>query len=74
MIFLLRQQKQSLTLDIITGFHLIDGNVHLMVLEGLRCEAMQRLLDELDLSKKEGRFFLYFVEALQQKRAQLILQ
>ena len=53
--FLQRQQKQSLTLDIITGFHLIDGNIHLMVLEGLQDGAMQRLLNEVDLSKKKGK-------------------
>ncbi|XP_076801957.1 uncharacterized protein LOC143446271 isoform X1 [Clavelina lepadiformis] len=47
------EQKRSRTLDIITGFHVIDGNLHLMVLEGLREGAMQGLLDQVQRTESE---------------------
>lgn len=49
-----REQKRSLTLDIITGFHVIDGSIHLLVLEGLQDGAMKRLLEEMNFDKKDG--------------------
>uniref|UniRef100_H2YY97 Uncharacterized protein n=1 Tax=Ciona savignyi TaxID=51511 RepID=H2YY97_CIOSA len=34
------EQKKSRTLDVITGFHVIDGNLHWLVLEGIKNGAM----------------------------------
>ncbi|XP_067683346.1 uncharacterized protein [Haliotis asinina] len=41
------EQQQSRELDIITGFQVLDGNMHLFVLEGLRDKAVHVLWEAL---------------------------
>jgi len=35
-----REQIKDNSLDIVTGFHVLDGEVHIIVLEGLRDEGI----------------------------------
>ncbi|XP_077982883.1 uncharacterized protein LOC144437742 [Glandiceps talaboti] len=37
------EQQRSRTLDIVTGFQVMDGEIHIFVLEGLRDEAIHKL-------------------------------
>ena len=41
-------QKQSRSVDIITGFVLSDGDCTLLILEGLRSRALAQMLQELN--------------------------
>jgi len=45
------EDKTSKTLDILTGFHLIDGQIHLFILEGLQNAAIKNLLNDLPREK-----------------------
>jgi len=45
------EEKASKTLDILTGFHLIDGQIHLFVLEGLQNSAIKNLLSDVPREK-----------------------
>nr|XP_018669380.1 uncharacterized protein LOC100176752 [Ciona intestinalis] len=58
------EQKKSKTLDVITGFHLIDGNLHWMVLEGLREGAMQTLLQAIQRKEpKDGEVLVHLFDS-----------
>lgn len=55
MLFSCRTQQDSKTLNIVTGFQIMDGEKHIFVLEGLRDEAIQMLWETLPRAKKQGR-------------------
>ena len=67
-IFCFRVQQCSLDLDIVTGFHVMDGYFHIFVLEGLRDCAIKELWEALPQPEKdgtkEGSICLYFLSAL----------
>jgi len=44
---LTKEQKESLDLDVITGFHVIDEEFHIFVLEGLRSSGIKFLIEEV---------------------------
>lgn len=46
-VFIYREQKESLDLDVITGFHVIDEEFHIFVLEGLRSSGIKFLIEEV---------------------------
>ncbi|PIK33636.1 hypothetical protein BSL78_29553, partial [Apostichopus japonicus] len=46
-------QQDSKTLNIVTGFQIMDGEKHIFVLEGLRDEAIQMLWETLPRAKKQ---------------------
>ena len=41
-------------LDIITGFHVSDGELHIVVLEGLKKGGMEQLWDSLPHNSTQG--------------------
>ncbi|XP_067908374.1 uncharacterized protein cfap92 [Heterodontus francisci] len=43
------EQKESSYLDILTGFHVMDGIIHLFVLEGLRNSGIKKLWEKLPI-------------------------
>lgn len=47
-------QQQSRTLDIITGFQVLDGSQHLFVLEGLRDQAIKEVWETLPQPENSG--------------------
>ena len=49
-----RDQKASKTLDILTGFQIIDGVRHIFVLEGLRDEGINEIVGKLLLDETKG--------------------
>ena len=47
-------QQQSRTLDIITGFQILDGTMHMFVLEGLRDKAIKEVWETLPQPENSG--------------------
>ncbi|XP_053378149.1 uncharacterized protein LOC123529262 isoform X2 [Mercenaria mercenaria] len=52
-------QQQSRTLDIITGFQVLDGSLHLFVLEGLRDQAIKEVWESLPQPENSDVTILY---------------
>ena len=48
------EQQKNKELDIVTGFQLLDGEMHLFVLEGLRNGAIQMLWEDLPRPENSG--------------------
>ena len=49
-----RDQQKNRELDIVTGFQLLDGKMHLFVLEGLRDGGIQRLWESMPKPENSG--------------------
>ena len=49
-----REQQMSGALDIVTGFHVLDGEKHIFVLEGLRDRAIKQLWEALPRPENSG--------------------
>ena len=60
-----RDQQKSRELDIVTGFQVLDGQMHLFVLEGLRSGGVQYLWKALPKPENSGKcdFFKTIVVA-----------
>ncbi|XP_040264723.1 uncharacterized protein KIAA1257 homolog [Bufo bufo] len=55
-------QKGDTSLDVITGIHIMDGDIHLFILEGLRQNAVKELWDTVpsrEAEQKGGLEILY---------------
>ncbi len=53
-----REQQKNRELDIVTGFQLLDGEMHLFVLEGLRNGAIQLLWEDLPRPENSGTTYI----------------
>ena len=47
-------QQESRTLDIVTGFQVLDGIMHLFVLEGLRDYGVKEIWESLPQPENSG--------------------
>ncbi|XP_066553891.1 uncharacterized protein cfap92 [Amia ocellicauda] len=57
------KERESRDLDIVTGFHVQDGKMHLFVLEGLRNQAIRRLWEKIprkSRSADEGHVEVFY--------------
>lgn len=53
---LIREQKCSSTLNVITGFHVMDGENHILVLEGLKSGAILMLQRDIGCDTVESNY------------------
>ena len=49
-----REQQRSRELNIVTGFQLMDGDIHLFILEGIRDRAVSSLWSALPKPENSG--------------------
>ncbi|XP_045668250.1 uncharacterized protein KIAA1257 homolog isoform X1 [Ursus americanus] len=59
------QERQDL--DVLTGFHLLDGKIHLLILEGLADQGLKRLWDSHQsrvTEAEQGRYKVLYNSAL----------
>ena len=49
-------QQSSRSLDIVTGFQVLDGDMHMFVLEGLRDSAIQEIWEALPQPENSGKY------------------
>jgi len=54
-------QQQSRTLDIITGFQVLDGHMHLFVLEGLRDGAVKEVWESQPQPENSGNYITHCI-------------
>lgn len=54
-VFLNRHQRFDRLLDIITGFHIIDESMHLLVVEGLQNQGIKTLIDRFGDTDLPGK-------------------
>ena len=54
MLYFYRLQQESRTLDIVTGFQVLDGVMHLFVLEGLRDYGVKEIWETLPQPEDSG--------------------
>lgn len=66
-------QQQSRTLDIITGFQVLDGSQHLFVLEGLRDKAIKEVWETLPQPENSGLKFSVMI-SMRNKIVQITLK
>ncbi|XP_036363460.1 uncharacterized protein LOC115217500 isoform X3 [Octopus sinensis] len=67
------QQLADRTLDIITGFHFVDQNLHLIVIEGLQTKALAQMIKIFNHVEVEGFAMLYNTEFVCSERLYLSL-
>lgn len=49
-------QQASRTLDIVTGFQVLDGTMHMFVLEGLRDQSIKEVWATLPQPENSGQY------------------
>ena len=50
-----RDQQTSSELDIVTGFQVLDGTMHLFVLEGLKTKSIKHIWESLPKPEKNSK-------------------
>jgi len=52
---IIREQQRCRDLDLITGFHLLDGEMHLFVLEGLARQGIRKIWETIGKPADPGK-------------------
>ena len=53
-----REQQRSRDLNIVTGFQLMDGDLHMFILEGIRDRAVSSLWNTLPRPENSGELYI----------------